>query len=551
MISSENIVQLDGNVSEISFSESSSCYDLPESPRLSQSIPVFYGFRPEKCFDSDRVTTRKVIRRNNKVLQAASLPKVSSYNMRSLMPKVHSLAMDIKARMCNLTILCEVWERQESKKHQFKLEELLEMHGIDYISTPRNLKRGGGAAILVDLEHFTLSKLNINIPKNLEIVWGLIKPKVICGKITKIICCSFYCPPKSKKKSALIEHMAMTLQSLRTIHPKAGVIISGDRNDLCIQKLLNIDASLKQTVLHPTRGTKILTVILTDLQDFYNDPIIVPPVSVDNPQTGVPSDHMGVVYIPINTVDEVANKQKVTRTIRPITDAGIRNIGQVFTHEKWEFLDPSLSPSTLTSLFTSYTKDIINNFCPEKIIVERPGSNPFMTEDMKVLKRKTMREYEKRGKSSKYLDLRTNLDQKIKKEKLKYKDKVLDQVFNGTRSSSYAAIRRLGERPGDACAGSSFILPEHADLNLGSEQAVELIANHFAAISKEFSPIDLNNFSPKLRKALAAPDWSIVPKLTEYQVYKRICKAKKPNSSVPDDLPKKIVQEFAVELQLQ
>ena len=340
----------------------------------------------------------------------------------------------------------------------------------------------------------------------------------------------------------------MTLQSLRTIHPKAGVIISGDRNDLCIQKLLNIDASLKQTVLHPTRGTKILTVILTDLQDFYNDPIIVPPVSVDNPQTGVPSDHMGVVYIPINTVDEVANKQKVTRTIRPITDAGIRNIGQVFTHEKWEFLDPSLSPSTLTSLFTSYTKDIINNFCPEKTIVERPGSNPFMTEDMKVLKRKTMREYEKRGKSSKYLELRTNLDQKIKKEKLKYKDKVLEQVFNGTRSSSYAAIRRLGERPGDACAGSSFILPEHADLNLGSEQAVELIANHFAAISKEFSPIDLNNFSPKLRKALAAPDWSVVPKLTEYQVYKRICKAKKPNSSVPDDLPKKIVQEFAVEL---
>ena len=51
-----------------------------------------------------------------------------------------------------------------------------------------------------------------------------------------------------------------------------------------------------------------------------------------------------------------------------------------------------------------------------------------------------------------------------------------------------------------------------------------------------------------MKEALKKPCLSVVPVLEEYQVYKKICKAKKPNSSVKGDLPKKIVQEFSCEL---
>ena len=55
-----------------------------------------------------------------------------------------------------------MWGKSEKKKHKFKLEELLEMRGIKYISTPRpGAQRGGGAAIAVRLEKFNISKLNI------------------------------------------------------------------------------------------------------------------------------------------------------------------------------------------------------------------------------------------------------------------------------------------------------------------------------------------------------------------------------------------------------
>ena len=59
--------------------------------------------------------------------------------------------------------------------------------------------------------------------------------------------------------------MTLTLQSLRLKYPGAGVIISGDRNDLKMEKLESVDPALKQLVMKGTRGPKILTVVLTDL----------------------------------------------------------------------------------------------------------------------------------------------------------------------------------------------------------------------------------------------------------------------------------------------
>ena len=94
--------------------------------------------------------------------------------------------------------------------------------------------------------------------------------------------------------------MTMTLQALKSTFPNAGVIISGDRNDLSIERLKSVDPSLRQIVTKATRGPQnILTVVLTDLSIYYEEPIIVPPIDVDDPSKGgVPSDHNGVVVEP-------------------------------------------------------------------------------------------------------------------------------------------------------------------------------------------------------------------------------------------------------------
>ena len=112
---------------------------------------------------------------------------------------------------------------------------------------------------------------------------------------------------------------------------------------------------------------------------------------------------------------------------------------------------------------------------------------------------------------------------------------------------TYSSLRKLGVRPGDVSA-NTFTLPSHIENNLSARESAELIADHFAAISQDYDPIKLDNFSPIIREALSQPDLSVVPTLEEYQVYEKICKAKKPNSTVKGDLPKKLVQEFSCEL---
>ena len=82
-------------------------------------------------------------------------------------------------RSADISFLCELWEKSESKKHQKRIEEMLEMGGISYISTPRpGARLGVGAGIAFSKKHFSVSKLNISIPKPLEIVWALMRPIV-------------------------------------------------------------------------------------------------------------------------------------------------------------------------------------------------------------------------------------------------------------------------------------------------------------------------------------------------------------------------------------
>ena len=89
-------------------------------------------------------------------------------------------------------------------------------------------------------------------------------------------------------------------------------------------------------------------------------------------------------------------------------------------------------------------------------------------------------------------------------EKEKYKEKVLNEVQTGSKNSAYAAIKKLGAHPSDFNSG--FTLPKHTELGLSNFQSVEIIAEHFAAISNTFDPIKISKFSPNLRQKMITPD---------------------------------------------
>ena len=100
----------------------------------------------------------------------------------------------------------------------------------------------------------------------------------------------------------------------------------------------------------------------------------------------------------------------------------LNNIGQVFIKEKWEFLDNSLPPLSLTELFEFFTSQILDIFCPTKVCYSSPHSLPWYKEYLKFLRRGIKREYEKWGKPIKYYEMQSSYDGKLTSEMQKYKE---------------------------------------------------------------------------------------------------------------------------------
>ena len=559
-----HIKQIDGNISQAtdttftsSSDDSNSSKDADESLNdiscsAVNAIPVNIGNRPS-CprvhLSIERPRVLRTLRRDNKAVQGLSLPVISNYNMRSLLPKLDYFVEDFVERDIGLSFLTEIWEKSCNVKHQNKLKEMFEMKGILYISTPRpGLKRGGGVAIAADPLRFSLSKFNVPNPHLLEVSWGLLKPKQVTGTISKIICCAFYSPPYSKKKTKLIDHLSSTLQDLLLEHPGAGVVIAGDRNDLSIERLLNIEATLRQIVRNPTHGKKVLDVVLTNIWRFYNDPIIVNPVPVDDPAKGVPSDHLGVVIKPIVNPEQPPLRRKHTFSFRPMPESKLREFGNNICHKTWDFMLPTMSSTQLAEAFQNEISGMMDEHFPIKNLTVTDSDQPWITSDLKKLKRSRQREYERHGKSVKYNNLKNSFIEKQVEAVEKYTNKVIKEVTEGNKTSSYKALRKLGVRLGDT-QDDLFVLPEHSNLGLTEEESAERIADYFSMISQEYEPLNFDKLQPNIQKSIIdAKDDPNIPVIEPYEVHRKISKAKKPNSVIHGDIPKKIIQLFSPEL---
>ena len=495
----------------------------------------------------------KTIHRDNRIEKSLSLPVISVSNVRSLMPKIGNFKHDMIEREISVALLSEVWEKVNCKKHKSEIEKMLSAEGLKYISTPRTNKRGGGAAIVASLEKFTLDKLDVLVPDKLEIIWGLLRPRIIGPSIKEIIVCAFYSPPKSRKNTKLLDHILVTTQSLLTKYPNAGLVIGGDKNNLNISSILDGVPRIRQIVTQPTYKAKVLDIILTNLHQLYSVPIIVPPVSPDDPlHGGVPSDHRTPLAIPIIGGGANQTKEYSTRVVRPLPDSGIREFGQWVVCEEWSRLTDRLTPTQQVEMFEKMVQDKIDVILPQKTIkFAKNFDKPFITAELKKLDRQKKRQYRKNSESAKYLDLLSQFKTKYEAAAEAYLEKNVRSLKKDDPGKAYATLKRMGAQPGDCSDEGSFTLISHMEDNLTTAESTERIAQHFANISQEYPQLDTQLLPPLVKQIIDTPvNPQDLPSVEDYVISERITKTKKPKSSVPGDIPRRLVQEFGPELAL-
>ena len=126
-------------------------------------------YRPKYINQPGRVPVWKTLRRDNRGQISILLPSLAVYNHRSIWKKINNFATEFIEMGVGVAFHSEVWEKKQKKKHQYKIQELFEIKGIGYVSTPRIKKTGGGSAITIDIEKYTMKEVKIDNPDNLEV----------------------------------------------------------------------------------------------------------------------------------------------------------------------------------------------------------------------------------------------------------------------------------------------------------------------------------------------------------------------------------------------
>ena len=155
----------------------------------------------------------------------------------------------------------------------------------------------------------------------------------------------------------------------------------------------------------------------------------------------------------------------------------------------------------------------------------------------------------KHCKSVKYLRLKKCYDDKFENAAKAYLEKNVRSLKEDDPGKAYRSLKKMAAQHADCSDEGSFTLISHLEDNLTVEESTERIAHHFAQISQEFPPLNLNLLPDSVKVKVQEPtNPEDLPDIPDYEVYDKIKRSKKPRSSVPGDLPRRIVQEFGPEL---
>ena len=169
-----------------------------------------------------------------------------------------------------------------------------------------------------------------------------------------------------------------------------------------IEELMAGDPTLRQIVVNYTNknNDKVLDVVVTDLFAGYQEPVLLPPVPVDQGRQGVPSDHSGVEVRPrTNTSTSRARPKKDTYTVQKMPDSLVASFGPVLVEEDWSFLEDGLTIEEMVDSFQNTASRMVDQHFPKQTVTSTQGEKPYFTEELKQLRRQRDRIYQRTGKS--------------------------------------------------------------------------------------------------------------------------------------------------------
>ena len=488
------------------------------------------------------------MKRSNKVTQALHLPKVLNLNPRSAMNKTEEISTFIEEEDIDIAFISESHDRENKRlEDHIKLEDHVVISNLSQRPTK---EKGGRPALIVNKKKYhveNLTNTQINIPWGVELTWAAITPKVLHkdSVIKRIVLGAIYVKPSSRKKTATIDHIAEVYSTLNTKYGRGTFwIIAGDTNNLKLGPILTLNSKLKSVVKKPTRmnqknpqKSSILDNIITDLHKWYQEPKCLPAIAAD-PGKGKPSDHLTVLYLPINVINNLAQRSNRRITVRPITQSGIQLFGLWIKSQSWEAAKETCDVNKKTEYVFDLLKKQALRCLPTKIIKVSSDDSPWVNEHVKNMKRSKCREYKKNRKSKKWQSLQDKYLELLKKSKNKYYNKIIKDLKDSNPSQWYSKLKRICSYDQEKF---DPIVCEEIEKFTNQEQADKL-AEYFSKVRNEYEPLE--------KETIHIPNFTedTIPKFKNSQVKEALSQIKPKKSVPPGDIPAIVLKTYSDEL---
>ena len=320
-------------------------------------------------------------------------------------------------------------------------------------------------------------------------VWALLTPRDnnenYKHKIKNIAVAAIYSKPRSRKKTALLDHVGETFNLLSAKYGDGlHFIIAGDTNDLKLESIINLSPNLRQVVTVFTRHNPdaILDPIITTLSKFYQSPVAKPPLDNDPEKNGTPSDHNIIVMKPINNMLSVPARQKKKIIFRPLPISGIQKMGQWIVKQTWEEVYEKETAHDKASVLQNMLVDQMNECLPQKSITVTSDDQPWITKETKGLDRRRKREFYKNRKSLKWRTLDEKFKQRCTEEKANYYNSMVKDLKTSQPKQWYSKLKRMSSI--DQTKNEDVLVENIASMS--NKDQAEKIADEFAKVSNEY-----------------------------------------------------------------
>lgn len=463
--------------------------------------------------------------KKNESKNFAYVPTFFLSNVMSLAPKIDEVRDVVRRGNYQFMGIVETWLQNHIH------DNVINIHGYNLIRRDRINGQHGGVCMYI--ENSIKFKEIKDISNDLfEVLWiSMYNRRLPRGFNNLVIGCVYH--PPNADGPAMQDYLSNSLSTLESRFSNCGFIILGDFNKLNVSRLKH-NYNLRQLVSFPTRGQNTLDLVLTNLYEFYDQPVRRAPFGL--------SDHMSVEVKPKERCQLPKARKLVVkrRDLRPSSRLAYRKYLELLDISN--MYDKSLPCSDKVSLLESIVTTGLDFILPLISTMVRCSEPRWITSHLSKLIKKRQK-YLNQGNLPLFKYYRNKVNRERKICRAKYYENSVRHLKHCKPSSWWTEVKKLsGSKP--TCENGEQIFKA---LRQGEEftgtskvEVANQINDSFLSPMAGFTPL-----TPGYYVSLPNAKNVLPIKVSPEEVFKKLTKLNSKKAHGPDGIPTWVLKENA------